>query len=207
MSWQIARHQVTIAGRVADALSGKPLSGVEVAISEKPAPFKKKLEIAAIQYAGRWAGMPERPDRTRTRNDGLFYFLDLPDGRYGLSAAFPGSGNRYGKAEATATVARDAKDDMKIDFVNFVLNQTAVKGKITGPGHKAAVTMAEVRVKGSGERAFSDAHGEYVLAGLEPGKRTLLVFAQGFRAVSQVVTLSEPGESQTVNFNLVRETG
>ena len=67
--------------------------------------------------------------------------------------------------------------------------------------------MAEVRVKGSGERAFSDAQGRYLLGAVAPGKRTILVYAQGYRAVSKPVTLAAPGALETLNFSLVREAG
>jgi hypothetical protein len=67
--------------------------------------------------------------------------------------------------------------------------------------------MAEVRVKGSGERAFSDAEGHYVLAGLEPGKRTVLAFAQGYRPASKQAAINEAGALETLNFELVREAG
>lgn len=206
-TWQIARRQVAIAGRVTDGVSGKPLSGVHVTIVTMPPLFKNKLEVAALQYGNRWATMTERADKTQTRHDGLFYFLDLPDGKYGLSASLSSPGKRYSKADEAVVVARDAKGGMKLTFTNFVLQQTMLKGKVTCPGHKTGVAMAEVRVKGSGERAFSDVQGQYLLAGIEPGKRTVLVFAQGYREAEQAVTIAGPGESQTLNFALAKEGG
>lgn len=207
IAWQIARHQVAIAGWVSDGETGKPVSGAEVTITEMPAAFKKRLQGSALQHGKRWTAMVERPDRTQTRADGLFYFLDLPDGTYTLSASCTSTGKRYGTARETATVSRDGKANIKMASVNFVLRPTTIKGKITGPGHKTVVVMAEVRVKGSGERAFSDAQGQYVLAGIEPGKRTVLVFAQGYRPASQPVTLEHPGALGTLNFALAREGG
>lgn len=205
--WQIARHRVAIAGRVLDAGTGKPVADAAVSISAMPAAFEKKLAIALLAYEDRWNTMLERPDRTRTRDDGLFYFLDLPDGKYNLSASIPSYGKRYGTVQQPAVVSRDGKGDTKIAFVNLKLQPTAVKGKITGPGHKAGVALAEVRVKGSGERTFTDAQGQYTVTGIEPGKRVLLVSAQGYRSESQPVTLGDPGTSQTLNFSLTRESG
>lgn len=206
-TWQIARHKVAIAGRVTDGVSGKLLSGVQVTIVSMPSLLKKRLDIAAVQYGDSWVTMTERADKTLTRHDGLFYFLDLPDGKYGLSASLSRPGMRYSKADEKVTVSRDAKGTMELGFVNLVLQQTLLKGKITGPGHKTGIPMAEVRVKGSGERAFSDAHGQYLLTGIESGKRTVLVSAQGYRETSQAVTIAAPGESQTVNFVLTKESG
>ena len=88
--WQIARHQVSIAGRVIDAGTGKPVAHAVVYMSgEVPKAFDTKLAIRALTYGDRWHGTLKRPDRTSTRPDGLFYFLDLPDGKYELSACIP----------------------------------------------------------------------------------------------------------------------
>jgi hypothetical protein len=149
--------------------------------------------------------MAERPDRTRTAADGLFYFLDLPDGQYTITASLASSGKRCGATQASATVSRDAKSDVKMAFLEIGLQPTTVQGKVTGAALKAGLMMAEIRVRGSGERAFSDAQGRYVLAGVEPGNRTILVAAQGYRAVAKPVTIGEPGELATLNFALVRE--
>jgi hypothetical protein len=172
-----------------------------------PVVFEQKLAMSSLMYGKRWNILQQRPDKTRSREGGLFYFLDLPDGTYNLSASIPSYGNRYGTVQQSAVVSRSKKGDVKIGFVNLTLPPTAVSGKITGPGHKTAVVLAEVRVKGSGERTFSNEEGQYTLAGIEPGKRVLLVSAQGYRLQSQAVTMGYAGTSQTLNFSLVRESG
>lgn len=201
------RHQVAIGGRVMDAATRKAISGARVSITEMPPALKGVLERKSIQYGSRWAAMLERPDRTATAPDGLFYFLDLPAGKYTLTALLPGSGKRYGSGHGAATVSMDANRNVKMAFVEIVLQPTTVQGKVTGASHKAGVVMAEVRVKGSGERAFSDAQGQYLLGAVEPGKRTIMVFAQGYRAVSKSVILAAPGALETLNFALVPEAG
>lgn len=201
--WQTVRHVVAIFGRVVDATTKKPVPGALVAIQDKPAVFDKKLQLASMQYGDRWATMMERPDRTTTRNDGQFYFMDLPDGQYKLSAAHPSAGRRYGRAEQTVQVSQDGKK--KKVGVELALAPTTVKGKIAGPGQKAGVAMAEVRVKGSGERTFSDVQGQYSLSGLEPGKRTVTVVAQGYGIASQAINVPEPGALETLDFKLARE--
>src|SRR5262249_761082 len=80
--WQTARHQVAIAGRVLDAETGKPLAGVLINIVSMPVAFRRKVELLSKSPAA----LTERVDRTRSRADGLFYFLDLPEGKYTLSA-------------------------------------------------------------------------------------------------------------------------
>jgi hypothetical protein len=82
--------------------------------------------------------------------------------------------------------------------------------------------MAEVSMKGSGERTFSDAQGQYVLAGIEPielkngasvggrpaiTERTVRVSAQGYSDASKQVALNEAGALKTLDFELVREAG
>jgi hypothetical protein len=199
------RHQVAIAGRVVDAGVRKPLGGVLVNIVEMPPATKRLLAAKSMQYGSRWDALTERPDRTQTVADGLFYFLDLPDGKYTIAASLARFGKRYGVALGSATVSRDANRGAKLAFLEIGLQPTAVQGKVTGAGHKAGVMMAEIRIKGSGERVFTDAQGQYLLAGVEPGKRTILVTAQGYRLAAKPVTIEQPGELATLNVALVRE--
>lgn len=206
-NWQIARHRVAIAGRVIDGGTGKPIADATVSLNKTPAAFEQKLAMSSLMYGNRWKTLQQRPDRTRSREDGLFYFLDLPEGTYNVSASIPTYGNRYGTAQQPALVSRNKKGECKTAFVNLTLPPTAVSGKITGPGHKTGVVLAEIRVKGSGERTFSNEEGLYTMAGIEPGKRVLLVSAQGYRPQSQPVTLGDAGISQTLNFSLARESG
>lgn len=68
--------------------------------------------------------------------------------------------------------------------------------------------MAEIFIKGSGERTFSDANGAYVLSRIEPGKRTVQVVVQGYVIASKSVTLDQPGALVTeVDFVLERDLG
>ena len=206
---ETARHRVAIAGFVSDAITGKAVAGVDVAVTDMPPQFKKKVGLNAIQFGAKWAGMIERPDRTRSRIDGLFYFLDLPDGDYGLRIAAPSFGSRYGTVGRKVTVARDANGTFKLDWAIVGLPPTTVKGAVTGKegAGEDVVRFAQVRVKGSGESAFSDHAGQYLIAGIEPGRRTLMVSAQGYRPISQTVLIAAPGAVQTMNFGLHSETG
>lgn len=200
------RHQVTIAGRVLEGSTRKPLGGALVEITEMPAEFRKYRDRKAIQYGDRWSSLVPRPDRTVTALDGLFYFLDLPNGDYTLSASVTGSGRRYAGAQASGTVAR-GRADWKAAFIEMLVQSTAIQGRVSGPGHKAGVSMAEVHIKGSGERTFCDAQGQYLLPAVEPGARVVQVFAQGYRPAAKSVTVKQPGALETVNFTLVREAG
>ena len=202
--WQIVRHRVAIAGRVLDGATGKPVAGAVVSMTAMPSAFQERL---ATGFSTRDDGDRVRLDGTCTRRDGLFYFLDLPDGKYTLGAAMPTMSSRYGAAQASSHVSRDGQGSLKTSFVTLTLLRTVVKGKIVGSAHKNGVAMAEVRVKGSGEHTYSDAQGQYAVAGIEAGKRVLLVSAQGYQRATQNVTLAEPGIAKTVDFSLTRESG
>jgi len=138
--------------------------------------------------------MAERPDRTRTAVDGHFHFLDLPDGDYTLAASLPGSGSRYATVQADGTVSRDAEGNIDMFVADIALPPTALEGQVTDQATGDPVAMAEVRMRGSGERTFSDARdetkGRYLLTSLEAGERTVVVSAQGYGTVTRTVSLS-----------------
>jgi len=188
------RHQVAIAGKATDGRTGKPIGGARVEIVDAPPEFTAWLAIQAQRHGARWAGMAERPDRTRTAADGHFHFLDLPDGDYTLTTSLPGSGSRYAMAQADGTVSRDAEGNINMLVADIALRPTALEGRVTDQATGDPVVMAEVRMKGSGERTFSEARdetkGRYLLVGLEAGERTVVVSAQGHDTVTRTVPLS-----------------
>ena len=202
VNWEVARHQAAIAGSVTDAQTGQAIGGTQVKITAAPQVFTDWLALQAMQYGDRWSSMSERPDQTRTAPDGHFHFLDLPDGSYTLTAALPGAGSRYSTAQVAVVISRDSQGHINLVSTSLALPPTTLKGLVTGKG-ATSVAMAEVRVKGSGERAFTDSDGKYVLAGLEVGKRTVSVSAQGYQPASQTVTLSAAGVEQSLSFSLV----
>ena len=142
-----------------------------------------------------------RPDIVRSRPDGHYHYLDLPDGQYTLGVTLPGAGTRYATAAAQASVVRAPNGRLTLALVDVALTSTTVQGTITN-GNAAPVRMATVRIKGSGEQTFSDAQGKYTLSGLEVGSRTLIVSARGYETVTQTVTFDQPGAVQTVNVTL-----
>jgi Carboxypeptidase regulatory-like domain len=205
VTWEIVRHRVAIAGRVTDAQTGRTIGGAQVRITTAPAAFTDGLALRAIQYGAGWTAMAERPDRTRTAPDGHFHFLDLPDGQYTLTASLPGFGSQYGTAEKQAIVSRDAQGNITMAAADMALAPTTLKGRITDQEGNP-VAMAEVRVKGSGERTLSDGQGQYLLTALEVGQRTVLVSAQGYQPASQTALLSPAGTVQTLDMTLVPST-
>ena len=175
MEWQTFRQRAAIAGRVLEAGTGRPLSGARVEIA-----FDKHVRSAA---------------------DGFYRFLNLPPGQYTLTASLPGSGSRYGTKAETVTLADDGQGNAVLETVDLELPATTIKGKVKDASNEA-VRMAEVRVQGSGESAWSDAQGNYVLSGVEAGSRNISVSARGFQKVSETVTLGQPGAVATRDVTL-----
>ena len=196
------RHLVAIAGRVTDAATGQPLAGAQVAITAAPQAFTDRLTLAALAAGGGWAALVERPDRTLTRADGSFYFVEaLPDGAYQLSARLPAAGARLGPGAFRHRGARRAGRAEAGARGAALTERRQVSGTVQGPDQKP-VLLAEVRMVGSGERALSDAAGAYRLLAVEPGARTVEATASGCRPLSQTVELAQPGSVSTLAFVL-----
>lgn len=201
---ELPRRQVAIAGQVTDEQTGQAIRGVRVEITSAPSTFQEWLNERKKQYGDRWDSMDKREDRVRTVSDGHFHFVDLPDGQYTLTASLPSAGSRYGTAQVNVTVSVNASGNVTMASANIALPPTTIKGKVTKQGG-GAVTMGEVRVKGSGERVFSNSKGEYLLTGLEKGQRTVLVSAQGYKMGSQTAQVNR-GAVKTLNFVLLPPT-
>jgi len=127
----------------------------------------------------------------------------LPDGEYGISAALPNCGKRYGQVTQKKKVSSDdenqsGQDVLKNMWLGLALQPTAIRGRIADSAKKTGVVMAEVRLKGSGERAFSGARGEFTLGPIEASERaerTLECFAQGYlRKEKPRIVVAEPGQ-------------
>lgn len=197
-----AHHQVAIGGHVLDKQTGRAVKGARVQLTAIPAAFADWLNSRKKQYGEQWEAMEQRPDRMKSAADGHFYFMDLTDGDYTLTASLSGAGNRYGSAQVSVVVSRDAEGNIQATpLTNILLPSTTVKGKITNQDNDPVV-MAEIRIKGSGEHAFSNSNGEYSLSGLEAGNRTILITAQGFNPLEQDISLSQ-GELRSFDATLV----
>ncbi len=122
--WLIVRHQVAIAGRVIDEQTGRTIAGAQITITQMPPEFKDRLEVMAKVDGARWKTLAARPDHTRTAADGCFYFLDLPDGQYTVTASVPAVGRRYGTGKAQARVSVDEEGNITMTTANIALEAT-----------------------------------------------------------------------------------
>ena len=69
---------------------------------------------------------------TKTAADGLFCFLDLPEGDYTLIASMPNSTRRYGVSQAqNVTVSHKDEGDIAISVADITLPSTSIIGKIS----------------------------------------------------------------------------
>ena len=150
-----------------------------------------------------------RLDLTLTAVDGLFYWLNLPQGEYSLIASVPSLKRRYGVSKKVTITVADL--DKSHSIADLTLPSTNLIGKITHSTETKAepIILAQVQIKGSQESTFSNSQGEYILSELESSKRsrTILVRARGYQAKEETVTLSQPGEQQTLNFELISQSG
>jgi len=213
----VARHRVALWGKVVDGLSQMPLAGAEVTITTMPKAFTRRLKLLAAADSENWERRAQRPDKTRSRADGLFYFLDLPDGEYGLTAVLPNSGQRYAAAKQRATVSWAALDEfdkrnaagekMQRTCVKLALQPTTLRGKIIDAARDTGIMLAEVRMKASGERTFSDAQGGFLISPIQPGKSrcVLQAFAQGYEPAEEEVAISAVGQSYHKDLKLKRK--
>jgi hypothetical protein len=199
------RHRVALAGVVTDAVTSQSVADAVVSIANAPKAFESWLGVYATRFGAAWSGMTERPDRTRSRRDGLFYFLDLPDGDYELTVAAPSFGSRYGVAGSTVKVVGKELPRYEIQWTNVSLPPTTIQGCVSSK--KINIGFAQVQIQGSGESVFSDDMGRYVLAGIEPGKRTLMVSAQGYKPFAEQIVIAKPGDRNTKDVQLIHSAG
>lgn len=170
---------VALAGQVTDGVSGKPIAGAVVEIVD-------------------------RPERTVSRPDGIFFFLDLPADSYRLRVIAPQLGTRYGTVETDAVQVEDGRDAagrVKVAKADVKLPPTRIHGQVTRSDNAQPIVGAKVRLRGDTTVVRTDADGRYALTGLVAGNPTLEVSAANFVTASQAVELGA-GQDLTVDIAL-----
>jgi hypothetical protein len=187
-------HEVAIAAKVVDPRTSIGVAGASVEITSMPAAFTSWLSLRALGYGSKWATMTERPDRTVTADDGMFCFLDLPDGAYTVAITPKGGGRRFGATTHAFTVARDASGDINATIALISLPATAIEGTIVesqgdGSTSSSPISMATIQMQGTLERTYTDASGAFYLTDIEPGVRKLTISATGYQTVTVTATI------------------
>lgn len=132
-NWETVSHHVSICGRAVH-MDGKPMCGVQIDVSEskqsQTQPRKRSDMPPGRTQTRRRAAHPDGltpSGQTESRADGIFFFLDCPDGQYTVRAIDASSG---AKAEKSITVAdsarkKHAKDQAPAEgcWVELVLKQ------------------------------------------------------------------------------------
>jgi len=119
--WEIARHQVAIGGRVVDE-SDKPVAGTEVTITVMPEEFQRKIASAAGVAERGWELSDQRLDRSFTKADGIYFFLDLPSGKYTVKGVDKRSGTQ---AEQTVSVSWDKDGKVQMAVADLKLSNAS----------------------------------------------------------------------------------
>ncbi len=117
--WEIFRRKVAISGCILDR-QNKPVAGIQVTITAKAGKFKKQIENASRMAGDDREISKKRPDQTLSRLDGLYFFLDVPDGQYTLSAVDPRSGKTI-ESHVTVSKEKEKKESGSIAQAHFNL--------------------------------------------------------------------------------------
>lgn len=116
--WEVIRHQVAICGQVVDT-RGHPVSGIHVTIVSMPEAFSNRVSASARIARSKPVDTEKGLDRTLTKDDGSFYFLDLPDGKYTLNVSDAQMGLQDQKE---TTVSWDKNGEVKRVRLNLQLS-------------------------------------------------------------------------------------
>lgn len=203
--WEEIRHQVAIAGKVTGPVNGQGLGHVRVAIVDGPDEYLEWLAVKQAIAGDTWFTTAKRPDRVETQHDGHFHFMDLPNGDYMLHVAFPNKSTRYGGISTTVAVSRNPQGNIVMAQADIVLPATSIAGTVLRQGDATPVVMARVMLLGSGESAFTDENGDYLLAGIEASptqNRIVSVSAAGYQDQTLPVAVTASGVTVTQNVTL-----
>ena len=119
--WETARHQVAIGGRVVDG-GDEPVTGAEVTITVMPEEIQRKSAGAAEGEGGGWEHSDQRLDRSFTKADGIYYFVDLPRGKYTVKGVDKRSGTQ---AEKTVSVSWDKDGKVQMAVADLKLSNAS----------------------------------------------------------------------------------
>lgn len=220
-----ATNTLAIAGYVDDAQTGAPIAGALVAISAGPPAFEA-LRAVLSSLPG-WASAADRLDRTSTRVDGRFVFVNLPDGSYTLAVSAPCQPGRYATGTAAAT-AGQASTPVVVTLMPPgpaapastppepatprdappppppPSPETArIVGRVVRRSNRKPLAGALVQVRGTDRSAHTAADGSYAIEGVVLGSTPVEISAEQFELAHRQVHL-EAGEQRRLHVHLRR---
>jgi len=120
IDWEVVRHQVAIGGCVVDDRD-QAVVGAQVTITAMPRALRQKINAAASASGAGGRLGSKHYDQTTTDADGLYYFLDLPAGRYTLKGLDSQSG---AQGEKTVAVSWNRDGNVKRARADLKLSKT-----------------------------------------------------------------------------------
>jgi hypothetical protein len=122
--WEIARVQVSIAGRVVDE-SGRAVAGAGVTITAAPEPPRSRGVGTRDTAGGQRRHADRRLDSVSAAIDGVYYFLDVPAGTYTVRGVDRRSGTEAAK---TVSVSSGADGKVRMAVADLTLSKVARAG-------------------------------------------------------------------------------
>lgn len=193
------RHVVSLAGVVRDTSTHDRIAGALVQIVNGPPAFEVLRTARATDKAA-WDRHRERLDRVYTRQDGSFYFTDLPPGAYRLDVSVPALMNCYEEVKGRLfNVQEAAQGKARVTQADIEVPSTRVRGTVVNAATKEPVAGARLRLLSSGGvaqtgAARTGANGAYDLGLQTPGQRMLEVTAPGYQQQTCELTLERGRE-------------
>lgn len=174
----LGSHRASIAAKIEDAVTGRPVGGASARITTSPPAFERWLDAH-----------PNKEPVARAAADGIVGFIDLPNGDYTVALSAPG----YGVVTRTFNVANAAAEGASavVSIEAISLPPSGVRGAIRASDTSAPLPLARVRVMDSGEIAHCDAAGNFYVGALQAGTRRLTLSAQGYVTVTTTAVILE----------------
>ena len=116
--WEIIRRRVVLAGRITNK-NNMPLCGIPVRITSASKKIQQRLTVAA--EASEVLGILDKCfDRTRSRQDGFFYFMDLPSGKYTVSV-YPSDQKKAERKKIFIDIDNKNVFDVNLSWIEFII--------------------------------------------------------------------------------------
>ncbi|MCL4298000.1 MAG: carboxypeptidase regulatory-like domain-containing protein [Anaerolineae bacterium] len=197
---------VSLAGQVMDGLTSEPIPGALVEIVSGPLAFEKKRGILANDPD--WTRKVERLDRTFSQTDGIYLFVNLPDGDYQLRVTAPTPSSRYGTLViATTAATRNGAGGINLKPADVVLPPTALHGQVTDDLDQP-LKGVKVQLRGDPKLVLTDSNGKYAFTHLIVSKPTLQISATKFKSHSQKIDDLKAGQDlEITTIKLEKEPG